>query len=436
MVRSLALLCLATALAAQPTAQNPSPPDDQRPTLEQLAKIARQRAEKQRPKQLAALEPFLSDLALDYSANEVHLRDRLAKVAELGDGIVPLLLENLKPKDEGDAVARNIAANSARVLAQLEPASFADELLQLARGDSSSARGHALSLLGRTESRAAATFLVAHLDEAKGQELLKTIEALTELKARDAAPKIASLLKSEDARVRVAASAFLATNPHPAALDAVVGAIVSERGADVVLACVRYLQQAASRNGAAADALAPLLRDDRLDRQRLVEVVRSLAGIAPEGHQPTLDACKRILDEEQDTGELGRACMLTMRDLGDKSGIRILFDNLRDRIKRLKDFDNYMRRGEAYIDLEEWSRAARDFEEAIKEARSSSVRQTLYRRLALCEASRERWSNLVKAWKDGRVGRDAIMQDAEQYEAVRKALDQRRVQTHLESLPK
>src|SRR5690606_1281784 len=83
-------------------------------SLTDAARLARARAERQRPAQEAALKPFLPELRLDYWRNQEVLDGTIEKVAAL-DGVVPLLLEYLTPADESRD-ARRLAANSARVL--------------------------------------------------------------------------------------------------------------------------------------------------------------------------------------------------------------------------------------------------------------------------------------------------------------------------------
>jgi HEAT repeat protein len=423
---------LAVALLVAQGPQDPAPV-----TLGQLAAIARQRAEELRPKQAAALEPFLGDLTLRYEENRTFLDRRLPEIAALGDAIVPLLLENLQPKREGEAGARNVADNSRRVLEHLEPASFVDELLQLLASDSDTARHNAIVLLGQTRSRRAASALIEALDKVSGPLQLDTVRALLRLRAGDAAPKVAALLANGSQELRAAAAAFLAEHADPSVREPVLAALGDARDAAVVLDLVRYLEQATPKTARAALALAPLLLSEVLDRQQQARLARALGTIAPEGHAETLAVCRKILETDGDTGALGRAAMLTMRDLGDKDGIRILLDNLKDRINRERRSPEwYVRRGEAYVELESWPRAARDYEEAIKFSRSTNEQQMLYGRLALCEAGRERWSSVVRAWRDGNLSHAAIMRQAERYPPVRAALEQRTVQRYLDSLPR
>src|SRR5690606_12100706 len=94
----------------------------------------------------------------DYWRNQEVLDGTIEKVAAL-DGVVPLLLEYLTPADESRD-ARRLAANSARVLARLDPLGWLDALVELAQGEHPVARQQAIFLLGHADHpRARATLL-------------------------------------------------------------------------------------------------------------------------------------------------------------------------------------------------------------------------------------------------------------------------------------
>ena len=112
-------------------------------SLRDLPKVARARAERLRPKQVAALEPFWADLSLEYEGNQEFLDRRILEAADLGDSVVPMLLEKLRPAQDTDT-ARALAGNCRRVLARLDPASFVDALAELARGNHGIARSEAI----------------------------------------------------------------------------------------------------------------------------------------------------------------------------------------------------------------------------------------------------------------------------------------------------
>ncbi|MCA8942229.1 MAG: HEAT repeat domain-containing protein, partial [Planctomycetes bacterium] len=145
-------IAICTALATSVSAQGIG--------LAELAEIARARAARQRPALVAALEPFVADLALAYQGrNRSYLDAKFDEIAKLGSGIVPLLLEYLTPTNAGED-AQNRADNVARVLARLGPAEYVDHLVELTRHTSETARRNAIWLLGFTASQRAEIALV------------------------------------------------------------------------------------------------------------------------------------------------------------------------------------------------------------------------------------------------------------------------------------
>ena len=146
-------------------------------SLADVAKIARARAERSRPAQQKALEPYWSDLQLPYRVNQQHLDPRISEVAALGDSVVPLLLEKLQPSTGGDN-ARNLASNCRRVLEKLDPGSFLDALVELANGTHEIGRTEAIQLLGIAQAPQAVTVLIDLLDRLSGEDKRLVVRAL------------------------------------------------------------------------------------------------------------------------------------------------------------------------------------------------------------------------------------------------------------------
>ena len=424
------VLALPAMLLAQPT----TVPSQGGMTLTALLALAKSRAERQRPAQAEKLKPFLADLALNYPDNKAFLDGRVAEVAQLGDGIVPLLLELLAPADDSQE-KRQLAANSARVLQLLEPSGFTDALLELLGGRSHVARLHAISLLGWTRSRNAAQKLTALLPDLQGEALLRALDALRRLRAADATGAVSRYLASPDKAVREATLEFLIEVRAAGALEPVLMALAGEKHAPLLPRYVEYLASTAPANAAAADALVPLLAGDKLDKVQVTGVVTALATIAPAEHAPTLGALRQMLQQDE-TGALGRAAALTMRDLGDKKGLSILFDNLNAKVqKRKKESQVYEQRGDAFFAIGKWAEAARDYEEAIANARSKTLESFLHLKVAKTEARRARWSNVLAALKAAEPTWEILMREAERDEGLRKALEEKSIRKFADALP-
>ncbi|MGC6488071.1 MAG: hypothetical protein ACON4Z_10525, partial [Planctomycetota bacterium] len=196
-------------------------------SLRELPNVARARAERLRPKQVAALEPFWADLALTYDGNEEFLDRRIREAADLGDSVVPLLLEKLKPAQNTDS-ARDLAGNCRRVLLLLDPGSFVDALAELARGTHGIARQEAIKLLGRADVPQAVTVLGELAARANGWDLRHVVRSLRELAAPGPAAQVVKLLGTGDRGLRQDVLAYLTAAEARAVAPTVVQALSAE----------------------------------------------------------------------------------------------------------------------------------------------------------------------------------------------------------------
>ena len=181
--------------------------------LRELPEVARGRAERLRPKQIAALEPFWADLSLDYEDNQKFLDERIAAAAELGDSVVPMLLEKLTPMQKSDA-AVDLAGNCRRVLERLDPASFVDALAELARGNHGTAKSEAIILLGFADDPQSVAVLSDLLGDAKGWHRFHIVRSLRRLRAPGPAPKVVPYLGTDDRGLRKEVLATLIPLDH------------------------------------------------------------------------------------------------------------------------------------------------------------------------------------------------------------------------------
>jgi hypothetical protein len=424
MLRSVvACLGLCSALAAQATG------------LAELARVARERSEAQRPAQLAALAPYLQDLALRYRDNRELLDKRIAQVAELGDAIVPLLLEKLVPAD-GSQEARNLAENSARVLAHLDPGSFVDALLELIDSQDETTRRSAVRLLGRTGERAATRALARVLPKLPEAELLEALDALTQLGHPEAAEAAATRLTAGSVKVREAALGYLTRAKSPAGADAALAKLATEPDAVLALHYARYFASTTPGHAGAADLLVRYLQHSELDVEQQAELVRALARIAPPEHAATVQGLERIVESGEPALAIDAA--VALRDLGEKRGLRLLFDRLDDAVaKRKREAQPWEQRGDAFVAIGKLPEAARDYEEATKHARGSAMlRAALWLKIARCEARRGRWAQFRRAVNEGQLTRGQLEREARIDREFAQALEDRAIQRFLEGLPK
>ncbi len=427
-VRPIVLLTVLTTLlvSATSTAQI---------SLRDLPDLARQRADRLRPLQAAALQPFWADLSLDYQTNSAVLDTSIKKAAKLGDSVVPLLLEKLKPA-QGGALSRNLASNCRRVLQQLDPASFVDALAEMARGKNYVAKSESIILLGYADVPQSVTVLNDLLSSATKEQRLPIIRSLRLLRSPKAATQIVELLGSSDTKLREEVLAYLIAAKASSVVETVIQALESEGNNRLLPSYIEYFAICVSRNAAAAEALLPLLDRERIDWQDTRRLVRVLATIAPQDHELTIRKLHELIDGN-DTSSLAVQAAVTLRDLGDKKGVRDLNRTLDDKIRRRKrEAALYEQRASLLFAVDDFTAALSDYDKILDYSEGAAMTRRAYVGLLKCESRRNKIQSIVKHMKSSGMSPEEFQDLAEQDEPFRKSIEHVRVRSFLKQLTK
>ncbi|HEB52547.1 MAG TPA: hypothetical protein ENI87_04745 [bacterium] len=404
-------------------------------SLRDLPEIARQRAERLRPRQIAALEPYWQDLVLDYRENQQYLDGKLAEIAALGDSVVPLLLEKMAPA-QGGSSARNLAANSRRVLQRLDPGSFVDALAEMARGKNKVARSEAIVLLGYANVPQAARVLASLLDRLDGDDLRQAVRSLRRLRHPIAASKAVALLGAGNRRLREEVLGYLTDAHATQVVDTVVQALSAETDDRLLSSYIEYFRAAAEGHAGATEALLPLLTGDRLDWRDRLALLEALATVAPKGHQATIRAMAEQIDGNG-TSPLAVQAAVTMRALGDKQGVTRLKHTLDTKLRRRKrEAGLYEVRASLMFAIGDFAEAADDYEKTIEYADGAAMARRAYEGLLQCDARRRKIQNMVKHMKASGMTRSDFDRLAARDEPFRTAMAHDRVQAFLKQLAK
>lgn len=406
-------------------------------SLADLPAVARARAERARPEQEKALEPYWADLALDYRNNQDFLDKRITQAAGLGDAIVPLLIERLQPAQSSDA-ARNTAANCRRVLEQLDPASFFDALLELANGKAQPAREHAIRLLGYAETPKAGDALTDLFDRTSGDEQRLVLAGLRRREAGKAAPKVVAMLGSSDRNVREEVLRYLIAARPPEVATTVAQAMAGEPDERMLSLYIDYFGAAVRGSDAVARALLPLLDREKLDWQDMRRLVQSLATIAPKEHAPTVQRLGALLEVEEPSS-ISIEAAVTMRALGEKQGVTKVQKQLADLLRkpnRRREAGLFELRANLYFAIGEYGDAAADYEKVLEYNTALSMTRRAYVGLIRCEAHRRKTSSAIKHMKaSGMLVADLVALGKDD-DAIRVMLEQDKVRSFLEQLAK
>jgi hypothetical protein len=404
-------------------------------SLKDLPEIARARAERLRPKQVAALEPFWADLSLAYEGNEEFLDRRIREAAALGDSVIPLLLEKLDPRVSGGA-SEALADNCRRVLERLDPGSFVDALAELVKAPSSAAKLHAVQLLGYARVPQATKVLLDVLGDLEGWRQLYVVRALRRQQARGAAKEVVRLLGSTSRDVRAEVLDFLIAARADQVRASVMQALAAEDTVRLMPRYIDYFARCVRRDDAAARALLPLLEADRLDWQDTLRLIRALATVAPERHEPTRRQMEALIDAN-DTSSIAVRAAVTLRALGDKGGVTKLKRKLDDKLRRRKrEAALYEQRAGLLFETGEFGDAADDYEKTLEYADGAAMTRRAYLGLIKSESRRRKIQNVVKNMKASRMSIGDFEALADQDEPFREAMRHDRVQSYLRQLKK
>lgn len=401
--------------------------------LQELPKLARARADRLRPKQIAALEPFWPDLSLEYRSNQEYLDQRIAEAASLGDSVVPLLLEKLQPAQYSEK-AHALAANCRRVLEKLDPTSFVDALSELALGKHAIARTQAILLLGHADTPQSVRVLVSLLENADADDRRLAVRSLRLIGARTPAAVVAQLLGSKDPSMRAEVLAYLTAVHADDVADTVVAALTTEGSDRLLPAYILYFGSCVTQHQTATEALLPLLDRERIHWLDTRNLVRALSTVAPKGHDATLRALHAMIDDNE-IGSLAVEAAVSLRALGDKQGVTRLKRTLDDKLRRRRqDAALYEQRAHLLFAIGDYDDAVDDYEKIIENTEGAAMTRRAYRGILFAEARRERMQALVKAMKESGMDLTELLALAAEDEPLQQALEHPRVASYLKSL--
>jgi tetratricopeptide (TPR) repeat protein len=359
--------------AAAKPADEPKPPAQLR-SVADLTQLARYRAAKRRPAIESKLEPFLANLALDPKQNAEFLADQYVEIANLGEGVVPLLLERLKPRTPSPADA-NTAENAQRVLARFDVDDFLEPVLELVENDRELGRMLALRLIGGSRRPHTVDVLLQVFDELNPLELREAIVAARSIGSPRLAAAAAKHLSSKDPQLKRLVLQYL-TTVRAAVVVPDIRAMLGDSQVPNSLKteALEFLCETVTETDVAtAHAMLPMLQETGVRYEVRVRVAEALARIAPEEDEKTVEALAALIPA--DLHELAIASAKTREVLGDRRARRQLFTELEGLIRQDQTAANYARRGDAWFAFEEWGKAADDYERA---ARASSIGSDKY----------------------------------------------------------
>lgn len=381
------------------------------------------------------MEPFWKDLALNYRENRKFLEDRFTAVVKIGDSIVPLLLERLRPV-ANNRMTRDLASNCRRILLRMDPNSFLDALIELVSSNNEIGRTEALRLLGAAQSERAEQVLESALTQQFPHERLILLDAFKQHQTTRVAPQLVTMLGSTDRKLRVAVLDYLVAAAPEAVLDSVLDALDTEKDTALLALYVDYLKTVAKGSPVVASELLPFLDQQQLDWRDTMRLVKALGTIAPRNHEATKQRLHVLLDADA-TSSLGLEAALSLNALGDKTGLKKLERTLTDLLRRpqgRRRAQLFEQRANMFYATGEYREAAADYQRVLENSSSTLLQRKTRLRLISCEAHRRKWSLMLRQLQQIQLSYEELMELAASDPAVAEALKQDRIANWVKKL--
>ncbi len=404
-------------------------------SLDEIPELARKQLEAQKQRVLASLEPYMEDLLLDSSSpvNLRYLEPKFNEIAALGDAALPILLGFLTP-NENTGEKRAMASNCAQILGRMQPVHFIPELITLVEGNDPQGRLHAIDLLGQTDDPRAAKAITSIFEKLRGDPLSRALRALGRLGSAEVAELAVRHLSSNDARLRRKVLDYLRLCHATGVVDAVLDHLTKESGADLSPLYIRYFSEVVHGNAKIAEFLAPMLQGFELADDDQHTLARALGQIAPAGHKTSIGALLAML-ENGSYDRSGIAAALSLRELGEDKGERMLFNLLDRRVRKYRDSaSTYSDRAAAYFAFGSWRKAKKDLEQALRHTHANSSRSLYMLRVAHCEARMGKLRPFVNALKNAGITWELIKAEAQRDSVFAGALEDPLVKKYLDTL--
>ena len=362
------LACLLLFTAALP-GTGPVPELDERPSIEEL----REQLEAKRLARRAELEPevqaLIAELAgLPAAVEQSHLDKLQASFSNLPAEAAPLLVPALDPGSAPTRTEIKASALVQRALLEIGLRSITNELSAMAQTGSQRGRIFAVQLLGHSEDVVDASAALLELWDSPPDEL---------------GADVADSLLQLDGEAHLSSMAVALEKGTSKRVGWAVAALVEHQPVGTVQALSEFL----NRTGAAVTNIESLLdfyleNPDSLGSEEAERIIGFLSHAVPPTHEDqlildTLPDLKRsargswlsfLRDEEkQSTGKMLELIRICLARCGERTARRNVLRESEGWVDRSKNSpEPYMERGRILLALQDYNRAASDFERAYE----------------------------------------------------------------------
>lgn len=374
---------------APSVAPGPAGEDDGKESLESLLERARNKQAALHAaleSEVAALVEELEDIAKERGRPGLS-RIRKALLA-LGPEAAPLLVASIDPGSTPRESHVFRAAEITATLQELPQGAIVERLIQMLGHGTLGARRNAARVLGHSDHPERAREALREAFEGSVDELQEVVlESLLSLPGDPDLEFLDELLTGKSSALANLALGALGRSGQEDVADRIHDLMLNEqRAAELVPGFIEYYTLVPEAMGAdeivALADLAGMRGVSPGDRLMILDRLPDF-GVSLSG------SLKRSLQDlaSREDADLSESALIALSRFGDRNARREFLEPHDDYIEKHDEWPNaYSRRGEAYLDIEEYSDAIKDFRKALNLARSNSTPQ------------RDTWINLARAY--------------------------------------
>ena len=369
---------------------------DGRPTIEEMLRLAKERAERENREAEARVKDLLVSLDLPYEKNSTLLSEKIDELVRMGPRVVPFLLPALNNAANDDRAVQR-GRNCARAIAQIGGPEAVPTLLKLLESGTREGRWNAIFVLGSLREASAERGLLAFVDSQRDSDHRSlAIWALGQLKLESSVGPLTAYLRGADLQTARTILEALDSIHSPKAVAPVAELLCEPYFHPMLKRLLDFLYGMGSKE-ALPSALKALSLPD-LNKSQTVWLIQAVGQLGSPSHPPGVSALKPFLGSQDK--EIRDEAAFALNDLGEEAGVKGLLAPLDDYLRDYpRDPKGFEARGRVLLRLRRYRDALRDFQSGVRVSRKDAPVADLYIYQARCYSAMNQLKEAYNALK-------------------------------------
>lgn len=363
-----ALLCLPNA-------------EGNRPSIEELIRLTKEWAEKDRSLVEGRVKEILTSFDLPYEKNSPAIQEKIEELAKLGPRALPWLLPLLDPAGNDDREIQR-GRNSARVVGRIGSREILPAILKIANSGTAFGKENAAYVLGAMRAVEGERTLCGFLNAQTPAETRRlAIWALGQIKNENSVEALVGYLKEADQETARAILGALENIRSPKAVAPVAGLLAEPYFRPMLPRLLFFFQ-----NLGGQEALPQLLKaigQPEWNNLQVAQILQTIGKLGAPSYPPALPTLKPLLSHAEK--DIRDEAAFALNELGDESGVKALLAPYDDYLKDFpRDPQGFASRGKIYLRLRKYREGLKDFKDAVRVARKEVPLADFYVLQARC----------------------------------------------------